>query len=69
MPSNYDIDIQNFSDIEKTLKKYAIEQVVTSGKFHECMLCQRYKNSDSLGVIVHIVKSHKDILHLIKNCR
>jgi len=75
MGSNYDQDLQNFSDDEKLLKKYAIEQVVTqapkgkSEQMHKCMLCQRYSNSDSLGVVVHIVKSHKDILRLIKNCR
>lgn len=74
--SNYDKDIENFNDEQKSLKKYAIEQVVTKGTIeknnevrHECMLCQRYANSDDKGVIVHIVKSHANILRLIKETR
>lgn len=73
--SDYDKDIEKFSDHEKVVKKYAIEQVVTLAekthgiRFHECMLCRRYKNEDSKGIIVHIVKSHYEILKLIHQTR
>jgi len=68
--ADYERSLKNLSEETQTLKKYAIEQVVTQGKgLHECMLCQRYSNEDSLGTILHILKSHKEILRLIKKCR
>lgn len=70
---SYEDDIKKFTDSEKSLIKISKDfiknyELKTRAK-NECIICDRYANDDPNGVLVHLVKTHHEILKLIKETR
>lgn len=70
---SYVTDIKKLSDYEKSLKPIATEMIdkYTTNKIEMfgCTICKQYSNSDLQGTLIHSIRSHKEILFLIKESR
>jgi len=47
------------------LVSVAREQVVNDGKYHDCMVCHKFKDRDANKVEQHLMINHTRILALI----
>lgn len=50
---------------EITMKGVAMEQVVTDGEYHHCMICHKFADKNCNKVEEHLMQAHSRILALI----